>query len=305
MSLNISTSYEAFFSYPALIHPTLHLRINGSTATSSTHDSAHPPRCTLCTTVYMNDRLFIDPFELEDKWGPPSCEMEMEFERNNDPYHVETVTQNTFPCAATEAKIDLWSQTKELPASIRWALDPEVPDLERPVRYHFQRKLPPPRRIYKPVPALEDPDHPYEAVLCVSRRFEARRGVEIDIPTHMRYQEPSNESYRIVKLGDIASLGERPPDLLLSVFWDCQEKNKMQEAIVHSPHNPANMTRLSLASSSAYRKHEIALPTAIASHVAFVPPITFLVVMLSWLYVARALIRLWKRSTSAAEGKIQ
>ena len=250
----------------------------------------------------MNDRLFIDPFELEDRWGPRSRAMEMEYERNDDPDHVEAVTPTSFPCATTEPEIDFESQTKESPASIRWALDPEVPDLERPVRYHFQRKLPPPRRISKSIPALEDPDHPYEAVLRVSRRFGARQGVEIDIPTHMRYQEPSNEAYRIVTLGDIASSDKRPPDLLLDVLWDCQEI-RTQEAIVYSPHKPANMTRLSLASSSAYRKHEIALPTAIASHVAFVPPITFLVVMLSWLYVASALLRLWKRSRSYVEGK--
>jgi hypothetical protein len=48
------------------------------------------------------------------------------------------------------------------------------------------------------------------------------------------------------------------------------------------------------------RPHHIALPTAIASHVALVPPLTFVVVLLSWMYITKALFRLWRRSQTSA-----
>ncbi|GHJ86264.1 hypothetical protein NliqN6_2666 [Naganishia liquefaciens] len=308
MSYMQPTTYEAYFSYPALIHPTLHLRVNSSTAAHDANASAPSPLCTLCTTVYMNDRLFIDPFELKDRWGSRNLEMQREFERNDDDSKGgEIVTRTSFPCGATETLEDLKSQASASIAPMGWSLDPKVPDLERPVRYHFQRELPPPRRIYKPNQVTDDPDHPFEAVLRIHTPFEpfdVDRRVEIGIPTHMRYQEPStsHEAYRIVTLGDIASSDDRPKDLLFEVSWNCRRTQVNDSAISH---DQSDMRRLSLASPSMDTRHEIALPTGIASHVQFVPPITFVVVLLSWLYVARALLRLWRRSSSLAAGKTQ
>lgn len=301
MSLNLPTTYEAYFSQPALIHPTLHVRVNGSTAPSTKNDSTHPPRCSFCTTVYMNDRLFVDPFELEDRWGPRSRSNGSEGSRYDIGYPTGTANRTSFRHVKTPKSQDSDHQNPEPTASIRWTLDPETPDLERPVRYNFKRKLPPPERTYKPQQTIDIPDHPYEAVLQVSQHFqsvasESGGGYDLDIPTHMRYQEPStsDDGYRIVTLGDIDSADQHGKDLLLDVFWVCDE-GRTEESSDQSAHQ-GPIIRLRLASPSADRTHRIALPTAIASHVSFVPPLTFIVVLLSWLYISRALLRLWQKS---------
>jgi hypothetical protein len=298
---HLPTTYEAYFSQPALIHPTLHLHVNGSTAPSINNDSTHPPWCSLCTTVYMNDRLFVDPFELEERWGPRDRSEGLKGAPYDVEYPTGTVNRTSFRRHETTRLQDSDPESSDPTTSIRWTLDPETPDLERPVRYQFKRKLPPPERTYNPQQTLDNPDHPYEAALRVSRRFptlesEIERDYDLDIPTHMRYQEPStsDDGYRIVTLGDIATPGKHEKDLLLDVFWVCDEGGT--EEASGQPAHQIPITRFSLAPPSADRAHQIALPTAIASHVGYVPPLTFIVVLLSWLYIMRALFRLWRKS---------
>jgi hypothetical protein len=304
MSLHRPATYEAYFSLPALIHPTLHLRVNGSTAPLSNDDSKHPPRCSLCTTVYMTDRLFVDPFELEDRWGPRDRSAGLEDWRLDSGYLTGTINRTSFRHHKTTKPQDSEPPNSDATTLIRWTLDPETPDLERPVRYGFKRKLSRPEHIYNPQQTLDTADHPYEAVLQVSRRFptlesEIERDYDLDIPTHMRYQEPStsDDGYRIVTLGDIESTEQHEKDLLLDVFWVCDESGT--EQTFDEPAHQTAIRRLSLASPSADRDHKIAFPTAIASHVGYVPPLTFIVVLLSWLYITRALLRLWRKSRQA------
>lgn len=312
MTSNLPTTYEAYFSHPALIHPTLHLRVDKSTATSSNNGSAHPPRCSLCTTLFMNDRLFVDPFELEDRWGPRIRGDEVEHGWNDATYNTETENRTSFARRKkTRIPDDLEQQNPDLASSIRWSLDPETPDLERPVRYQFKRKLQPPERTYDPRRSLDSPDYPYEAVLQLSQHFShSTRKVggsyEVDIPTHMRYQEPStsDDAYRIVILGDIESPANHQKDLLLDVYWACDEDLTIQEQASNQLANNQAIKRLSLTAPSTDRPHEIALPTAIASHVGYVPPLTFLVVLISWLYISRALFQFWHRSRGA-KGKVE
>ncbi|KAJ9100706.1 hypothetical protein QFC20_005399 [Naganishia adeliensis] len=324
MVTNLPTSYDAFFSHPPLIHPTVHFRLHGPSSPARNDDGSDTLDCALRTTVYLNDRLFIDPYELEDRWGPASVD---DGELWHAPSNSHAQAQATIPTERSRHSskdLEQNEPVREAPA-IRWKLEPPVPDLERPVRYQFTRRIEVANHNYQPRPssAADDAihqaqpeihDYPYEAVLHIiqqtySSSMNLDGSLDMDIPTHMRYQEPSSseDGYRQILLGDVqtpAEEGEPPQDVILDVSWSCRSVASAGGRRLVENHNDYTTTPLQLLAPADGRPHHIALPTAIAAHAAFVPPLTFVVVVLSSLYITRALLKLWSRSrTQVQDGK--
>ncbi|KAJ9097541.1 hypothetical protein QFC19_006715 [Naganishia cerealis] len=289
----------------------------------------------------MNDRLFVDPYELEDRWGRGII---------GDGEAVQTEEERLAKREEGTAS-PLTDQVSELPSiadpteGLSWSLNP-APDLERPVRYLFKRQLRPPfhatshqpqlvsssSNAIPPSPEMSiyNSQYPYEAILHVVQKPSHQPNksgdvisVDLDIPTHMRYQEPTNTTvgYRRISLGDVGTLketGEAPEtDVLISAYWICSTSDlpvhdpHIAEAkspidfegdtaadYQYEPHKSAgfDITPLHLVPEAEGKPHELELPTAIGSHIAFVPPITFVCILLSWIYISRALYRIFRRS---------
>ncbi|KAJ9107315.1 hypothetical protein QFC21_000765 [Naganishia friedmannii] len=344
------STYTAHFSQPPSLHPTIHIRhLPAGTPPPPPND--HPlPHCRRHTLVYLNDRLFIDPYELEDRWGAGN----VLFPEDNGKNHV---------AAADEPKTRLVDERHTAPPAqtrrITWSLTPGTPDLERPVRYGFTRRLAAAPRIYSSnnasssslsTTSYNPQSYPPESVLhiihhsppCQNPLSPPSRSpppsppppsdsistswYDLAIPTHMRYQEPTSSGggYRTVLLSDIekdASLGtagggggrggehaaDTNGDVLVHVYWSCT----LEEADGLTPDDDDNHTgndtqnpalphkitqQLRLLPGTATNPHTLHVPTAIASHITFVPPLTLLAVFLAWMYLSSALYRVFKRS---------
>lgn len=313
MNHNLPTSYDAFFSHPPLIHPTVHLRVHGQSSPTLDDDGSHTLDCALYTTVYLNDRLFIDPYELEDRWGSASVDDgESSYTRHNTQISKDQASIPIGPNHQIPKDLEQNEPVHVAPA-IRWKLEPSVPDLERPVRYEFTRRMKAANHNYQPRPSSaaddathqaqpENRKHPYEAVLHIVQQASSstkddNASFDMDIPTHMRYQEASkfDSGYRQVMLGDVQSPApaENPAeDVLLDISWSCRSAASPGGSGTSKHYTT---TPLRLLAPADGRPHHIALPTAIAAHAAFVPPLTFVVVVLSWLYITRALFKVWSR----------
>jgi hypothetical protein len=88
------SALKAGFKVPHSIHPQIQLEI-------STNETSNGS-CDLHALIRTNDKIFFDPYELEDLWSP----------------NQKTATMKFLPTG--------------------WKLDPPVPDLERPVKYGFR-----------------------------------------------------------------------------------------------------------------------------------------------------------------------
>lgn len=322
----LPTSYDAFFSDPPLIHPTVHFRLHKPASSPHNDDGPDPLDCALHMTLYLNDRLFVDPYELGDRWGPSrtASGQDMGDFDAQDPDTAIANDQRNMNTGTESPSSVLGEQGAEhVTPSIRWKLEPPVPDLERPVRYQFVRRIQAAKETYHPRHSLageyalqqtpeDGSEYPFEAVLHIAQHaYRSSGGVyasfDLDIPTHMRYQEPSSSKhgYRQVLLGDVRSTEreEDPPeDVLLDVSWSCRSFASSGGGSLLGNDRNRTTTYLQLLPPSAGQPHSIALPTAIASHAAFVPPVTFVVVVLSWLYIVRALLRLWTRAKTPVQG---
>lgn len=141
--------------------------------------------------VEFNDRLFIDVYELADQWGPSSS---------------ASVLSENGPAEG---------------AHMYWTIYPEVPDLERPVKYGFRAGLSPKQAQKHQEDILEednngnktnnidiDTDTDTESILHVvfapgsqritttdenTKNKNAQKGfIHLQLPLHARYQEPIN-----------------------------------------------------------------------------------------------------------------
>lgn len=87
-----TTTISTGFVQPHSIHPKIQVDISGHQAKG----------CDLHLFVWTNDKIFFDPYEIEDIWQPSGVSL-------GNPIEV-----------------------------ISWDLSPSVPDLERPVKYGFE-----------------------------------------------------------------------------------------------------------------------------------------------------------------------
>lgn len=176
-------SIQASFLHPHSLHPKIVLTLTLPTFTINPSPSPNQSSCTLHTLLFLNDKLFLDPYELEDLWPRPPQGKGKNGGSASVPVPVLTPTG--------------------------WILKPEVPDLERPVRYGF--RLPPGHEMG---PSEESVVESYlqihhdldDSVTSTPNGPERKRSHwMIEIPTHARYQQPHQSGYRNVSIGAVSA----------------------------------------------------------------------------------------------------
>lgn len=166
---------HACWGSPPTLHPKLRI-------THPTQPSPDMPAChaaspaSLRLEVHLDDALFVDAFELADLWGPP---------------------------ASTFGRL-------EGSAGIRWRLQPEVQDLERPILQGLR---------VDPTGSTRGGSLTLDVNLQAAK--SGSRGQEgngdILVPLHSRYLEPQKgESYVSLVVGQHVNISGQ---------WVCNESN--------------------------------------------------------------------------------
>lgn len=249
----LPTQYTAYFSQPPSLHPTIYIRHLPPSPPPTSNDNPLP-QCTLHTLIYLNDRLFIDPYELEDRWGKSSVtSLSSDTSHTQYPYNQDTVYEdeqvvNPGVRVAGEA-----TETITRTRTIKWSLAPSpAPDLERPVRYGFTRPLPAPPRLPLPLQIHQ----PYSSNTS-SPSSSSSSSSPPSKPTTSMKPNPS-----ISSMNDLSPyVTQYPPESVLHIIQLQPQPHQHQ----HAPHPTSS--KFGATSSSSY---DLEIPT----HLRYQEPTT-------------------------------
>ncbi len=164
----MDTTLTSYFTLPSSLHPTLSILL-------TPHFSANPnPNCHLHTFISLPDSLFVDPYELQDIWGPPVLPK---------PSNIERVLKN---------KGFLDDEVGEQLNPVIWYLTPNDTDLESPVQEGRPTILNP--RQHATLHLVLDVPTSYSD----DEESNENPSLHIQIPLHARYLQPSQSSSSFV-----------------------------------------------------------------------------------------------------------
>jgi hypothetical protein len=266
------TNIAAGFIRPHSIHPKIQVDVSGSRSKG----------CDLHLFVRTNDKIFFDPYELEDLWQP------------------------------TGATIARPSEV------VSWKLFPTKPDLERPVKYgfrssnetdehavenklHVQLEWSSSGQLQHVIPAharYQQPDESGYREIWISMVDSRQIGLDADVDVRAVWScFEESESLGVSNIDTIYSRSQS--DFLASTSGSLIDRNVLDTDIQRHLSgsylyniDPTGHSHNESTSAS------ILLPAAIPSHQALVESITFCVVLGCFVYIMKVLFDVARQPSS-------
>jgi hypothetical protein len=266
------TNIAAGFIRPHSIHPKIKVDVSGSRS----------KECDLHLFVRTNDKIFFDPYELEDLWQP------------------------------TGATIGRPNEV------VLWNLSPVSPDLERPVKYgfrssnetdesavenklHVQLAWPASDRLQHVIPAharYQQPDESGYREVRMSTVDSSQTGLDADVDVRAVWScSEESESPGMSNIDTIYSCSQS--DFLASTPGSVIDRNVLDPDIRrHLSGSYLYNIDPTSHSHNESTSASILLPAAIPSHQALVESITFCVVLGCFVYIMKVLFDVARQPSS-------
>lgn len=297
-------------------HPTLTLALTPPQPTSFTPIHTSPDStCHAILRLALPDAVFIDPDELDGRWGSRGL-----IQTHLDDHH----NGGSVALASKESEESGRSWT----GRVGWDMEPANIDIERPVR---------PSKVARDT-GVEEVGDREESVLWLVMPFRPaapRRSVgedevggevwKVEVPLHGRYQVPSDSGINVIHLFESSETGEakrktlragwtcEPLSLkegldgmslspILTGDYDCKvngrllggstEKPKMLALI---PPGHVQLRDVYLPAATLAEPVHLTLPTGHPSHQLTVEIITSLAIWIGWAYLGQKMWNVYAR----------
>lgn len=308
---------QAGFRVPTTLHPQVSVELHPLQGTSVPQD------CSLHLWIQTNDKLFFDPYELEDRWP----------------------AESDLSDSIQEAQA--FQKGGRTTGPRMWTVDPVTPDLERPVKYGFRSSQQGDDDTRREERLVENTLYMYmDHVLPID--VTSHSSLEWNVPSHARYLQPCQDGYHSVIIGgsDLSTPRNESSQLANDVdvlaVLACQSFHVLRKSTPHPGHDncslPDDAIRSTIATKiskdvlsrrfahdsniqqriptqdhlyqipwspklSQGKSHSISLPAAVTSQQSMVALVTPAVVMTCSLWIMYTLFSMWRISARKSQSK--